>query len=304
VTASVSGSLDSRPRASTPVQSTSIVRDLVALAKPRITSMVLLTAVGGFWLAARSHGSMRASTLAWTVLGTTLIVSGANALNMFLERDTDALMDRTRDRPLPTGRLAPSVALAFGLVMAALAVPALTFGVNPATGLLGSVALVSYVLVYTPLKRKTTHSLAIGAVPGAIPPLLGWTAAAGRVEWMGVVLFFVLFFWQIPHFLAIATFRRDDYRRAGLKVLPVERGDRVTRIHIVAYLVALLATTALLLPIGGRVYGVTALVLGAGLFGLGCYGFAPSAGNGWARSLFAGSIVYLVGLLAALMLAA
>jgi protoheme IX farnesyltransferase len=223
---------------------------------------------------------------------------------MYLERDTDALMDRTRDRPLPAGRLSPRIALGFGLLCSAIAVPVLTFGVNAASGMLGAVALVSYVLVYTPLKRRTTAALPIGAVPGAIPPLLGWTAAAGRVEWLGLVLFLVLFLWQIPHFLAIATFRRADYERAGLKILPVTRGDRVTRRHIVAYLVALVGTTALLAPVGGATYLLVAGVLGAGFLGLGVYGLRPSAGPVWARGLFAGSILYLVALLVALMIGA
>lgn len=280
-------------------------RDILTLAKPRITTMVLLTTLGGFWLASRPPRAPRSpGSLALALLGTGLVVAGANALNMYLERDTDALMDRTRDRPLPTGRLAPWVALAFGLALSAIAVPLLTFGVNAATGLLGAAALVSYVLVYTPLKRRTTASLAIGAVPGAIPPLLGWTAASGRVEWPGLVLFGILFLWQIPHFLAIATFRCEDYRRAGLKVLPVERGDRVTRRHIVGYLAALVAVSGLLAPVGHAFYAIAAGVLGAAFLALGAYGLSAKAGTAWARGLFAGSIVYLVLLLAALMIGA
>jgi protoheme IX farnesyltransferase len=279
--------------------------DIVRLAKPRITGMVLLTAFGGYWLATRVHGGQRSlRAMIMLLAGTALVVGGANALNMYLERDTDALMDRTRDRPLPAGRLRPEIALAFGLVLAAIAVPMLTFAVNATTGMLGAVALVTYVLLYTPLKRKTTLSLPIGAVPGAIPPLLGWTAATGRIDLLGMALFAVLFLWQIPHFLAIATFRREDYQRAGLKILPVERGDRVTRWHIVAYLTALVGTTLLLEPVGGVAYVATALVLGMGFLGLGLYGLRRSAGRVWARWLFATSIVYLVVLLAALMIAA
>lgn len=294
-----------RPRASGARGAVDFAIDVVTLAKPRITGMVLLTALGGFWLATRVSGAPRSPrAIATMLVGTAFVVAGANALNMYLERDTDALMDRTRDCPLPAGRLNPKVALGFGLLMSAIAVPLLTFGVNAATGLLGAIALVSYVLVYTPLKRRTTAALPIGAIPGAIPPLLGWTAAAGRMEWFGVVLFFVLFLWQIPHFLAIATFRRDDYERAGLKILPVTRGDRVTRWHIVAYLVALVATTALLAPVGGATYLVVAGILGAGFLGLGAYGLRASAGRVWARGLFAGSILYLVALLVALMIGA
>jgi heme o synthase len=170
------------------------------------------------------------------------------------------------------------------------------------TGLLAAIALVSYVVVYTPLKRRTTLSLLVGAVPGAIPPLLGWTAVTGRIQLPGVLLFGILFLWQVPHFLAIATFRRDDYARAGLKVLPVERGDRVTRWHIVAYLVALVGVSLSLVAtgVGGALYFGAAAVLGAGFLGVGLWGLRPSAGVRWARGLFAVSIVYLVLLFAAL----
>ncbi len=287
------------------VRAASLAADLVALTKPRITTMVVATTLCGLWLARRelTGGQLDARTAAFTLLGTTLVVSGANALNMYLERDSDALMARTRNRPLPARRLAPDLALAFGLALSAVALPLLTFGVNAMTGLLAAVALVSYVLIYTPLKRRTTLALPIGAIPGAIPPLLGWTAVAGRIDAPGLLLFGTMFFWQLPHFLAIATFRRDDYARAGLLVLPVVRGDAVTRRHIVAYLVALLAVTLALVPVGvgGPVYLASASVLGLGFLGLGVAGLRPGAGDRWARGLFFGSMVYLVLLLAALM---
>ena len=224
------------------------------------------------------HGAR--ARLGAAVAGTALVVGSANALNMYIERVTDGLMARTRNRPLPTGRLPAGLALGFGLALGAVSVPLLAFAVNAITGLLAAFALLSYVLVYTPLKRRTTASLLIGAVPGAIPPLLGWTAVTGRVEWPGVLLFAIMFLWQVPHFLAIATFRRDDYARAGLKVLPVERGDRVTRVHVVAYLVALLAVTFALVAtgIGGRFYLGSAIVLGAGFLGVRPLG--PAAGVG------------------------
>ena len=279
------------------------VVDLIALTKQRITVMVVVTMLGGMWLAMRSGGPQRpVLTLALAVLGTVLVVSGANTLNMYIERDSDRFMARTKNRPLPAGRMAPEIALGFGLALSALAIPLLTFAVNAMTGLLAAVALVSYVLVYTPLKRVTTLSLPIGAVPGAIPPLLGWTAVTGHLEWPGLLLFSVMFLWQIPHFLAIATFRREDYRRAGLKVLPVERGDRVTRHHIVAYLIALIAVTLLLVPfgVGGSFYLASAIALGAVFLGFGAWGLRASAGPRWARGLFITSIFYLVLLLGAL----
>jgi protoheme IX farnesyltransferase len=289
----------------------SLAADLVTLTKPRITLMVAVTMLAGIWLAsyhaAQYAGAGRVATsaaqLAAAVVGTVLVVGSANALNMYIERFTDRLMVRTQNRPLPTGRLSADLALWFGLALGAVAVPVLTFTVNAITGLLAAVALVSYVVVYTPLKRKTTLSLLVGAVPGAIPPLLGWTAVTGRIQWPGVLLFGIMFIWQVPHFLAIATFRRDDYARAGLKVLPVERGDRVTRIHIVAYLIALLAVSFALVGtgVGGRLYLGSAVALGAVFLGFGVWGLRPSAGVRWARGLFAVSILYLVLLFAALM---
>lgn len=278
-------------------------RDLVALTKPRVSVMVLATEVGAIALAAHARGATPSiAKLAFTLVGTTLVVGGANVLNMYLERDSDALMERTKDRPLPSGRMSPSVALAFGLALSAIAIPMLTFGVNAITGLVAAIALVSYVLAYTPLKRKTTAALLVGAVPGAAPPLLGWTSATGHVDAVGLLLFGILFVWQIPHFLAIATFRGPEYQRAGLKVLPVERGDRVTRRHIAFWLVVLLATSLALVPagVGGLVYVGAASVLGAGLLGVGLAGFRPSSGDRWARTLFFGSLVYLTLLFAAL----
>jgi protoheme IX farnesyltransferase len=289
--------------APTSVRKGRLLADLVSLTKPRITAMVVITMLGGMWLATRSGGPQRSVlTLSLAMLGTVLVVSGANVLNMYIERESDRFMARTKNRPLPSGRMAPEIALWFGLAISALAIPLLTFAVNAMTGLLAAFALVSYVLVYTPLKRTTTLSLLIGAAPGAIPPLLGWTSVTGHTEWPGVLLFGILFLWQIPHFLAIATFRREDYRRAGLKILPVERGDRVTRHHIVAYLVALVAVTLLLVPfgVGGSFYLVSAIGLGAVFLGFGAWGLRPSAGARWARGLFITSIFYLVLLLGAL----
>lgn len=283
----------------------SLWRDLLTLTKPRITLTVVLTALGGFWLARRHHGiEPSGATLAWMLLGAALIVGGANTLNMYLERDTDGLMARTRSRPLPSGRLSPAMALSFGFLLSALALPALTFGVNAVTGLLGGIALISYVLLYTPLKRRSTLALIIGSVPGAIPPLFGWTAVAGRIEWPGLALFGVLFFWQIPHSLAIFMFRREDYACAGLKILPEKRGERVTQLHVLGYLVALVAVTLALTPLSGPVYLTTAAALGAGFVGFGLWGFRAPSSARWAKQLFVMSLFYLVLIIAALMLGA
>lgn len=288
-----------------------LVADLVALTKPRITRMVVATMLGGAWVAdryakARGLPDASAGTVALALLGTVLVVAGANTLNMYLERDTDGLMERTKDRPLPAGRLAPDIALWFGVTLSAAAIAILALFVNATTALLGAFALLSYVLVYTPLKRKTTIALLIGAVPGAIPPLLGWTSVTGNIEAPGAAIFGVLFLWQVPHFLAIALFRGGDYHRAGLKVMPIERGERATRYHIIAYSIALIAVSLLLVPLGvaGPIYFASAALLGAGFLGFGAWGLKAGTGARWARGLFGISILYLLLLFVALMIGA
>jgi protoheme IX farnesyltransferase len=279
-------------------------RDVVALTKPRITLLVIITMLGGMGLAKRVHGAddFSLSKALFALLGTALVVSGASAFNMYLERDTDALMARTRRRPLPSGRLPAGVALAAGCILGIVSVPLLLWKVNLTTGLVAALALVTYAFVYTPLKRRTTLALPIGAVPGAVPPLLGWTAVTGRVDIAGLVLFAILFLWQLPHSLAIATFRSDDYRRAGTKVLPVELGDRVTRVHILVETILLVGVSVLPVPLGvaDAFYLVSALLLGGAFLGLAAAGLRRTAGLRWARWLFAASILYLVLLMAAL----
>jgi protoheme IX farnesyltransferase len=274
-------------------------RDVVALAKPRITALVIVTTAGGLWLA-----PVRASaaTVTWALLGTVLIVAGANALNMYIEREIDGRMARTRSRPLPSGRLSPRVALWFGVVTSAVAVPVLALGVNATTALLAVLANLSYVLAYTPLKQRSHHALLVGAVPGAMPPLLGWTAATGRIDVAGMVLFGVLFLWQVPHFLAISIFRRTDYARAGLKVMPNTSGMKATKHGIVRYTFALVAVSLLLVPLGVErpSYLWAAGALGAVFFGWGCWGLGRTAEDRWARWLFGVSIIYLVLLFGAL----
>jgi protoheme IX farnesyltransferase len=274
------------------------IRDIVSLAKPRITLMVLITTAGGLSLA----GGVDALTAVFTLLGTALVVGSANTLNCWLERDIDRFMARTKYRPLPDGRLRPRVALLFGLVLGAIAIPLLTLGVNRLTGALAAIALVSYVAVYTPMKQKSPAALLIGSVPGALPPLIGWTAATGRLSWAGIVLFGILFFWQLPHFIAIAIFREEEYTRAGIKVLPAVRGLRVAKWHAVFHSVLLLSVTLALVPlkVAGGVYFVAALVLGLGMIVITLRGLSPHAGHKWARQLFAASLVYLPLLFAAL----
>jgi protoheme IX farnesyltransferase len=281
---------------------TAAASDLLALAKPRITALVVFTTASGLWLAPRG---VPARIVAMTLIGTVLIVAAANVLNMYLERDTDALMARTMNRPLPAHRLEPEVALKFGLALAAVSVPLLTFAVGALPGLLASIALVSYVLLYTPMKRQTAAALLVGALPGAIPPLIGWTAATARLDLPGVLLFAVMFLWQVPHFLAITLFRKEEYARAGLVVQPNEPGGELAaRMNIVRYSVALLAVSLLFVPIGAAhaLYLAVALVAGLGFLGYGLLGLRESAGPKWARNLFLLSLIYLPIVFGALML--
>jgi protoheme IX farnesyltransferase len=272
--------------------------DIVALMKPRIMMMALLTAAGGLGLAPGAAG-----VGVWVALmvGTGLLVGAANTLNMYLERDIDCLMARTKTRPLPQRRMPAEVALAFGVAQAAVAVPVLTFLVDgpgfagPLTGLLGVIALISYVMVYTPLKQRTWVATWVGAVPGAMPALMGWTAATGRIEPGGLAVFALLFFWQIPHFHAIALFRWREYARAGLKTLPGVRGVAAAHREIAVYSVVQFAASLApwALGVAGALYLVTALVAGV---------LARDPGPRWAKRLFLLSIVYLPIVFTALVL--
>lgn len=275
------------------------VRDLVALTKPRITLMVLVTAAGGMWLA---PGSLDLASTAVMLITTGMVVGAANTLNCYLERDSDRLMARTANRPLPDRRLQPSWALTLGVLMGLFAVPTLTLAVNPVTGLLGAIALVSYVAIYTPMKQHTPAALFVGALPGALPPLMGWTAVTGSVAAPGLVLFGVLFFWQIPHFIAISVFRQEEYERAGLKVLPSVRGIRSAKVQSTVYAGALWLVSLLLVPYGlaGTLYLVAAVALGAHFFWAAVRGFWAQDDNAWAKKLFVASLIYLTTLFAAL----
>jgi protoheme IX farnesyltransferase len=276
-------------------------RDLATLAKPRIVAMAVLLAAGG---AALAPVAVPAAVFVAALAGTALFVAAAAALNMVLERDVDALMERTATRPLPAGRLAPATAITFGLGLGAGGALVLALWVNPVTAVLGAIALALYLLAYTPLKRRTWLALFVGAVPGAMPPLMGWTAATGTVAAPGLALFAVVYVWQVPHFLAIATYLRDDYARAGLHVLPSAHGDRVTRVGIVAGATALLPVSLLVALTGaaGRIYALLTLVVGAIYLVLATRGLRATAGTNWARRSFLVSLIYLPALTAALII--
>jgi protoheme IX farnesyltransferase len=273
---------------------------LFQLTKPGVTRMVVMTTWCG---AAMAPGPIADyARLAWALFGTALVVASASALNMYLESDVDALMARTRNRPIPSGKVSPETALWFGALLALIGVPVLALCVNAVTAVIGAFALFSYVFVYTPMKRVSPFAVWIGAVPGAVPPLMGWTAMTGSVTFGAVAVFLLMLVWQIPHFHAIAIFRMGEYRRAGLRVLPVERGLEYTKFTIAALLILQLVVSALpaFAGLGGPAYGVVAAGLGAVYVAWGLVGLRPSAGAPWARSLFAASIPYLLLLLGTL----
>ncbi len=279
--------------ADTPRDIASTAVAMVQLTKPGVTRLVLVMTACG---ALAAPGRVELGHFLIMMLGTALVVGAANTLNMYLERESDRAMERTRTRPLPSGRLAPETALWFGVALALVSLPILSFAVNPLTGLLAATALISYVLCYTPLKRVTPWALHVGAVPGAIPPLIGWAAVSGSLDARAWSLFALLYVWQLPHFLAIAMFRCKDYENAGMRVLPAVKGMMAAKRAAVVYSVLLLATSVLPFAtgLGGALYLGVALLLGLVFLVWAARGLAPDAGVRWARSLFFASLPYLV----------
>lgn len=263
------------------------------LTKPRITFLIMLTSAAGFALGSR--GAVNYQLLLHALIGIGLLSSGIGTLNQFIERDLDGLMRRTADRPLPSGRLVPLEALWFGVLLTAGAEVYLAVLVNTLTSVLGLSVIAGYLFVYTPLKTRTSLSTALGAFPGAMPPLMGWTAARGEIDMAAMVLFAILFLWQFPHFLAIAWMYREDYGRAGIRMLPVVEPDgRLTGQQIILYAVMLVPVSLLptVLGISGRLYLVAALVLGL-LFLASSIRAALSKSNQHARQLLLASVLYL-----------
>ena len=266
---------------------------LSELFKARLTSLVLLTTLVGFYLGQR--GGMNWLLLINTLLGTGLLACGAAALNQYLERDFDALMDRTADRPLPAGLIQPQTVVVLGGVLSVAGLLWLAFGANLLTAVLGAVTLISYLFIYTPLKRKTTLNTAIGAIPGALPPLMGWTAARGDLSIEGWALFAILFFWQLPHFLAIAWMYREDYAKGGFVMLPlVDRDGTRTGRSAVSHTLGLLpvSLSPFVFQMSGALYLAGALVLGL-VFLWFAGRFAKQMDRLSARRLFFASILYL-----------
>jgi protoheme IX farnesyltransferase len=279
--------------AKTPDLARSRAADYLELAKPRISVMVLVTVAAGALLA--TVGPVDWVGLCQTLLGTALVATGASALNQLLERDSDALMRRTETRPLPAGRMHPLEVGVFGAVFGLVGVLYLIAAGQKLAALVAGGTFVAYVFLYTPLKRVTTLNTLIGAVPGAMPPVIGWVSVRGSIDMEIVILFLILFLWQVPHFLAIAWIYKKDYAQAGLRMLPVvDDSGSMTGRQMVCYCLALLSASLLPLSNGraGPVYLAGTLILGC--FFLACtIAFAHRPGLERARSVLRASLVYL-----------
>jgi protoheme IX farnesyltransferase len=240
-----------------------LIKDYIALTKPRITWLILMSTGVGYFFGAQNGWHL--VTLIHTIIGTGLIASGTAALNQWYEREADAKMRRTQARPLPAGRLVAWKALVFAILISAAGFAELWFGANALSALLGLFTLLCYLFVYTPLKQRSPHSTTIGSIPGAMPPLIGFAAASGTLTWQAWVLFAILFLWQFPHFYAIAWMYKEDYARAGIRMLPVVEPDgKSTAWRILLYSIALIPISLMpkFFAMAGNVYLYGALALG------------------------------------------
>jgi heme o synthase len=272
------------------------------LFKARLTFLVLLTTLVGFYIGYR--GPVNYLLMLHTMVGTALLAAGASALNQLWEREHDAKMRRTQSRPLPAGKMQPGTVLIIGIVTSVMGIGYLALAVNPLTSLIGAASLLSYIFVYTPLKRITWLNTAIGAIPGALPPLMGWTAARNELSREGWALFAILAFWQIPHFLAIAWMYREEYARAGFKMLPnVDPDGHRTARQALSHTLGLLPVSLAPFAFGltGPLYLAGALVLGTAFFWCALQ-FARHLSVARAKQLFFASILYLPLLLVVMVL--
>jgi len=277
------------------------LRDMVALLKPRVMSLVVFTALVGLLLA---PGTVHPIIAVVAILCIAIGAGASGAINMWYDRDIDAVMSRTKNRPLPAGRMAPGVALGFGVSLSFGSVAVMGLAVNwVAAGLL-AFTIFFYVIIYTMgLKRRTPQNIVIGGASGAFPPMIGWAAATGEVSLASVILFAIIFLWTPPHFWALALYRRGDYEKAGVPMLPVVSGEAVTRKHILLYALALVPVTLApsLIGLSGLVYGAGALALGLVFLGL-SFAVLRDTGLSSAKRLFPFSILYLFLLFALLLI--
>src|SRR5690349_18327785 len=279
------------------------VRDYLELLKPRVMSLVVFTGLIGVLIA---PGHLHPFAAALAVLAIALGSGAAGAINMWYERDLDALMARTRNRPLPTGRVAPDDALGLGVLLSIFSLLLMSLATNFVAAALLAAAILFYVFIYTVwLKRRTPQNIVIGGAAGAFPPMIGWAAVTGNVSLVGIALFLLIFLWTPPHFWALALYRSDDYRRAGVPMLPVVAGPRATKLQMLVYTLVLVpvALAPTLLGAVGWLYGAVAVALSAGFIGHAIAVWrAPDdrRGHGAAKRMFKFSLLYLAVLFAAL----
>ncbi len=270
-----------------------LASDFVELAKPRLNALVIATTAVGYYMG--TDNNINVLTFIHTLIGTALVAGGASAINQVLERDVDTLMQRTKLRPIPCGRLRPAEGMGFGLILSMLGLFQLAFGANILSSALALATLVAYISVYTPLKRLSSSATIIGAVPGAFPPVIGWVAARGTLTAEAVTLFAIVFLWQVPHFFAVAWIWREDFKKAGFLFLPVidDSGQRTAR-QIILFSIALfpVSLTPTLMGFTGNTYLAGASFLSSSFIII-AFRFAMDRTSRRARSLFLGSLAYL-----------
>lgn len=283
-----------------PIQSTSTIKTYYQLTKPGIIYGNLLNSIAGFLLASGQHIDF--DLLLATLLGIALVVACGCVYNNYIDRGIDSNMARTRKRALVAGTIPTRAALVYGTVLGVLGFVVLALFTNILTVALGAIALFVYVVVYGITKRQTVHGTLVGSIAGALPPMAGYVAARGGIDAGALVLFLIIALWQMPHFYAIAMFRLEDYKKAGLPVLPVVKGNRTAKIQILVYTVAFVAASALLTVLGYAGYIYLAAIGIAGLYWLwhSAQGFAASDDTKWARSMFGDSLIVILVLSIAL----
>lgn len=269
-------------------------RDYVTVTKPGINVSNLLATFAGIWLA--DPGSLNLLLVVYTLLGTGLIIAGGAVLNNFIDRDIDPIMSRTKERPVAAGRIHPQTALWMGILLGLSGMVLLMVLVNPLTAFLGMIGFFVYVFVYSAwLKRTTPLNTAVGGISGAVPPMMGWTAVTGTLDPAAWVLFLFMFLWQPPHFYALAMRKVEDYRKAGVPMLPVVRGFAITKRQVLLWIIALVPVSILLFATGvvGKIYLTLAIVLGTIYLVLAVSGLFVKDNDVWSRRMFFYSLIYL-----------
>ncbi len=269
------------------------MKDYIALTKPRVTWLILMSTAIGYWFGTTT--GIDWMVLLHAIIGTGLLASGTFTLNQWYERDADSRMHRTKQRPLPTGRITPRAAIVFGLILSVVGFVELYYGANPLTAWLGLFTEASYLLLYTPLKQRSWHSTTVGAIPGAMPPLIGFAAAANALTWDAWALYAILFLWQFPHFYAIAWMYREDYQRAGIRMLPVVEPDGASTARQILIASIVLIPVSLLpayLSMAGLWYSIGAVAMGLFFLRAG-FRVAKERTILRARGVLLASVVYL-----------